>query len=66
MDVWQWVEAAVEAADLAAGLAAVTRLPVAEEQDRRQQDRHEAMATIDLHGKDLLPVFKVMRVETSA
>ncbi len=29
-------------------------------------DRHEAMATIDLHGKDLLPVFKVMRVETSA
>ena len=61
MDVWQWVEAAVEAADLAAGLAAVTRLPVAEE-----QDRYEAMATIDLHGKDLLPVFKVMRVETSA
>ena len=29
-------------------------------------DRHEAVATIDLHGKDLLPVVEVTRVESLA
>lgn len=47
MEVWRWVEGTVEAADLAAGLAAVSRLPGAEEQDRRQLVAAAAAALLE-------------------